>query len=83
MGEETGKRRVSDELLTVQEVSARLGVGEQAVRNWIARGEISAIKLGGPAGYRITPDDLDAFLMRRRLVAGFQRELEGRREDVP
>lgn len=72
----SGVRRISDELLTVQEVAARMGVGDQAVRDWIAAGDLAAIKIGGRTGYRISLDDLDAFLLRRRMSAGIERMVQ-------
>ncbi len=56
--------------LSVQDLVDRLGVHEQTVRRWIKTGELSAYALGDRAGYRIAPDDLQAFMDRRRVVAG-------------
>jgi len=45
---------------TVKEVADLLQVNEVAVRRWIRDGELRAIDIG--KGWRIGPDDLDAFL---------------------
>ena len=54
--------------LSVQDVVERLGVHEQTVRRWIKTGDLPAYALGDRAGYRVAPDDLQAFLERRRVV---------------
>ena len=54
--------------LSVQDLVERLGVHEQTVRRWIKSGELPAYALGDRAGYRIAPDDLQAFLDRRRVT---------------
>ncbi len=59
-----------DTLLTVEEVARRLGVHIDTVRRWIRSGELPAINLGGPAGYRITQADLDRFIKGRRTADG-------------
>jgi excisionase family DNA binding protein len=43
-----------DPLLTAEEVARKLHVHIETVRRWIRSGELRAIDLGGPAGYRIT-----------------------------
>lgn len=45
---------------TVREVADLLKVNEVTVRRWIKDGELRAIDIG--KGWRIGPDDLDAFL---------------------
>jgi excisionase family DNA binding protein len=45
---------------TVREVADLLQVNEVTVRRWIKDGELRAIDIG--KGWRIGPDDLDAFL---------------------
>lgn len=47
-------------LLTVRQVSERFQVSEQTVCRWIKSEKLPAISLGGKAGYRINPDDLDS-----------------------
>lgn len=51
-----------DGLLTPKEVAARLRVTDDTVRNWITRGELRATRAGKQ--YRITEEDLRAFLTR-------------------
>ena len=54
---------------TVRDVAARYRVGEDKVRAWIKRGELSAINAAssfcGRALLRITPEALAAFERRR------------------
>jgi excisionase family DNA binding protein len=57
-----------EKMLSVQDVVERLGVHEQTVRRWIKSGELVAYALGDRAGYRVSPQDLQAFLDRRRVV---------------
>ena len=45
---------------TVREVAELLKINEATVRRWIRDGELRAIDIG--KGWRIGPDDLDAFL---------------------
>lgn len=45
---------------TVKEIADLLKVNEATVRRWIKDGELRAIDIG--KGWRIDPDDLDAFL---------------------
>lgn len=66
---------LSTELLTVAEISARLGVVDQTVREWIKAGELVAINLGGRAGYRVAASDFEAFLVKRRLASIVEREM--------
>jgi excisionase family DNA binding protein len=40
-------------------------VSDQTVWRWIKSGKLPALSLGGKAGYRIRPDDLDRFLETR------------------
>jgi excisionase family DNA binding protein len=47
--------------LDVYEIAELLRVDQQTVRNWIVRGELPAIRVGGRR-VRIRQDDLDAFL---------------------
>ena len=55
----------SDELLTVDEVAARLKVRPSTVQGWIRRRELAAISLGGRSGYRVRESALTAFLAAR------------------
>ena len=52
-------------MLTVRQVCERLQVSDQTVWRWIKSGKLPALNLGGKAGYRIRPDDLDRFLETR------------------
>lgn len=50
-----------DEFLTVSEVAEILKVNDQTVRNWIDRGELTAVRVGARR-VRIRQSDLDAFI---------------------
>ena len=50
-----------EEFLTVAEVADRLKMNQQTIRNWIDRGELPAIRLGGRR-VRIRQADLDEFV---------------------
>jgi len=55
----------SEELLTVQEVAARLRVNEATVRRWIKNGSLAAVKLphrGKREIYRVRQSTLNAVL---------------------
>ena len=54
------------EMLTVAEVAERLKVQPLTVRRWLKSGDLSGIQLGDRAGWRITEDDLRAFIEARR-----------------
>jgi excisionase family DNA binding protein len=61
-----GSAAMSEDIfLTVEEVSKRLSVHEETVRRWIRRGELEAIDLQGPAGYRINQSELNRFIRGR------------------
>ena len=55
---------MSNEFLTLKEVSAMLQVSEQTIRNYIKKGDLIAIKFGNThrAPVRIRRSDLDTFL---------------------
>jgi excisionase family DNA binding protein len=55
---------------TVQDLVQELQVHEQTVRRWIKSGELPAYALGDRAGYRVSREDLDAFMARRRVTEG-------------
>jgi len=56
--------------LTVEEVARQLGVNPETVRRWIRSGELNALSLGGPAGYRIPKSELDRFIRERMSKPG-------------
>lgn len=56
-----------DHYLTVEEVAGRLKVTPEVVREWLRTGHLGGFRLGGArAGWRVTPDDLAAFVEQRR-----------------
>jgi excisionase family DNA binding protein len=52
---------VPDELLTVAEVAEQLKLNPQTIRNWIDRGELSAVRLGSRR-VRVRSSELERFL---------------------
>lgn len=54
-----------DVYLTVEEVAKLLNIHEETVRRWIRSGELEAIDLQGPAGYRINQTELNRFIRER------------------
>jgi len=54
------------EWMTVEDVATWLKVHPQSVRRWIKAGDLPAAKLGDKAGYRISRDDLAAFMKSRK-----------------
>lgn len=55
-----------EELLTVEDAAKRVKVHPETIRGWIRSGELPAVDIGGK--YRIYPNDLEAFLRRRRTT---------------
>jgi excisionase family DNA binding protein len=55
-----------DRMLTVEQIADRLQVNEQTVRRWLRGGELGGVPFGGKTGWRVTEEDLKAFLDRRR-----------------
>jgi excisionase family DNA binding protein len=54
------------ELLTVQQVAARLKMNPETVRRWLREGKLRGYLLGGDrSGYRVAEHDLDAFIRAR------------------
>jgi excisionase family DNA binding protein len=48
--------------LTVQQIAESLQVDTQTVRRWLRAGELRGALLSDKAGWRVRPDDLEAFL---------------------
>jgi excisionase family DNA binding protein len=58
--------RADTELLTTQDVAARLRVGLDDVRRWIRSGALPAVALGGRRmGYRVSESALAQFVKAR------------------
>jgi excisionase family DNA binding protein len=54
------------ELLTVQQVAARLKMNPETVRRWLREGKLRGYLLGGDrGGYRVAEQDLEAFIHSR------------------
>ncbi|MFO1371448.1 MAG: helix-turn-helix domain-containing protein [Candidatus Competibacteraceae bacterium] len=61
------------ELMNVHEAADVIGVHVETVRKWLAKGDLTGSLT--PAGWRITPDDIDAWLAKYRRQA-LQRQPE-------
>lgn len=60
---------MSDELLTAEEVAARLRVHVGTIQRWLRTGQLRGVRLGGRTGYRVMTADLNEFLERRKPAA--------------
>jgi excisionase family DNA binding protein len=61
-----GSEVQESELLTVEQVAEYLKVHPETVRKWLRAGEMAGINLGGAAGWRVTPSDLEKFVADHR-----------------
>ena len=59
---------MDDRVLTVNQVAQRLQVDVQTVRRWLRNGDLVGIPFGGRTGWRVTEQELQAFLDRRRMA---------------
>jgi excisionase family DNA binding protein len=57
-----------ERLMTVEQVAERLQVNEQTIRRWLRDGEMTGVPFGGRTGWRVSEEDLRAFLDRRRAA---------------
>jgi excisionase family DNA binding protein len=48
--------------LTVEEVAERLDVTQETVRRLLRRGELPGMQISKRSGWRVRPDDVDAFI---------------------
>jgi excisionase family DNA binding protein len=62
----------SDELLTVDQVATELAVNPQSIRNWIDRGDLTALRVGGRR-VRIQRAEVDRFTGLERPRRGRQK----------
>lgn len=61
--------------LTVREAAASCGMAEATLRDAVKRGEVAVVVIGGGnvrGRYLIRPQDLEAFLERRRRPAAWE-----------
>lgn len=52
------------DLMNVHEAAQVVGVHVETIRKWLAKGEITGSLT--PAGWRLTPDDIEAWLDKHR-----------------
>jgi hypothetical protein len=63
--------------LTIREAAAACGMAEPTLRDAVKHGEIAVVPVGQgrlKGRYLILPDDLEAYLRRRRRPAGWECE---------
>jgi excisionase family DNA binding protein len=69
--------------LTVHEAAERAGVSDGLVRAWVTGGELTHYRLGKKGSKKgkiaIAPEDLEAFLLARRVAAKSDEPLPARR----
>jgi excisionase family DNA binding protein len=56
---------MNEEWLTVNEIAERLKVTPATVQRWLRTKALPGLSLGGKAGYRVRPADLDRFIAER------------------
>jgi excisionase family DNA binding protein len=69
---------VDETFLTVAEIAEQLRLNQQTVRNWIDRGELSAIRVG-PRRVRVRASELERFIAASSS-AGLPDEVTARQE---
>jgi excisionase family DNA binding protein len=67
--------------LTVKQVARGMGVGERAVRGWIARGELAAFNIGPHKGTRISVRAVENFMAARTFNAADANRCQQAAED--
>jgi excisionase family DNA binding protein len=55
--------------LTAAEVAERLKVYPGTVKRWLREGSLAGMQLGDRAGWRVSEEDLEAFIEQRRNVS--------------
>lgn len=68
--------------VTLREAARRIGVHENTVRNWVARGLIEPVKLPGSRYQRFRADDVDRVAHRQEISAEKARRTQGTTELV-
>jgi excisionase family DNA binding protein len=63
------------ELMTVEEVAAKLRVSTKTIRRWCADGQIKALRVGRQ--WRVTQDALDKFLAESQEVKEDLKKADG------
>jgi excisionase family DNA binding protein len=68
-------------MLTPEEVARKLRVRTSTVLGWLRTGRLGGMKIGGRAGWRIPPEEVERFIreMYRPPHIGAQREHKGGR----
>lgn len=55
-----------EELMTVEEVAERLKMNPETVRRYLRSGELKGIAFSNKVGWRITEQDLQEFIAKKR-----------------
>ena len=53
---------IETQWLTVQQIADSLQVDAQTIRRWLRAGDLRGVLLSDKAGWRVHPDDLEAYL---------------------
>jgi excisionase family DNA binding protein len=53
---------IETQWLTVQQIADSLQLDAQTIRRWLRAGEMNGVLLSDKAGWRVRPEDLEAFL---------------------
>jgi excisionase family DNA binding protein len=56
---------MDEQWLTVEQIAEQLQVSDQTVRRWLRSKALAGLNLGGKAGYRVRPSDLEQFIAER------------------
>ena len=70
------------EFLTLREAARRIGVHENTIRNWVARGLIKSAKVPGSRYQRFRADDIDRVAHQQEVSSEKARRTEGTTELV-
>ena len=78
---------MTDRALSVREVAAMLCIRTHGILSLIHQGELQAVDVslvkGGRPRWRIMPDDLDGFLLRRKYQTPVRQRRRKRINDMP
>jgi HPt (histidine-containing phosphotransfer) domain-containing protein len=72
--------RISRIAHTIADAAASLGMPEQTFRDYVRNGEIAYVEYGNGTHKKrklILPEDLGAWLLRRRVRSKYETEVEG------
>lgn len=74
--------RETAEYLSLREAARRIGVHENTIRNWVARGLLQSVKVAGSRYPRFSADDIDRVAHQQQVSSEKARRTEGTTELV-